>query len=102
MIEDYSLALPLPQTSVTKTPATQISATQTDLADLHAPSRPAPPLPLTPQEKALFRVIYYGNAVELAALNPTVSAARDADEAATFHAFFPDPPPVPQPTGETE
>ncbi|HEY5382192.1 MAG TPA: hypothetical protein VIJ65_08045 [Acidobacteriaceae bacterium] len=75
-----------------------------DLADLHAPSHPAPPLPLTPQEKALLRLVRYRNTTqlaELAALNPEVSAARDAQEAAAFHAFFPDPPPLHQP-GDSE
>jgi hypothetical protein len=93
-------------------PAAKIPAIQhltpeeaADLADLHAPSHPAPPLPLTPQEKALLRVLHRGNTTqlaELAVLNPEVSAARDAQEAAAFHAFFPDPPPTPQPTGDTE
>ena len=32
------------------------------LADLHAPSHPAPPLPLTPQEKLFLRMLRYGNA----------------------------------------
>ena len=75
-----------------------------DLADLHAPSHPAPPLPLTPQEKALLRLVRYRNTTQLAellALNPEVSAARDVQEAAAFHAFFPDPPPLHQP-GDSE
>ena len=41
-----------------------VSQTPTDaqlLADLHAPSHPAPPLPLTPQEKLFVRTLRYGN-----------------------------------------
>jgi hypothetical protein len=81
------------------------SQTPTDaqaLADLHAPSHPAPPLPLTPQEKLFLRMLHYGNATQLAELNPMVRAKQDAAEAADFKAFFPDPPPLQQPTGDTE
>jgi len=72
------------------------------LADLHAPSHPAPPLPLTPQEKLFLRMLRYGNATQVAELNPIVRAQHDADETAAFKAFFPDPPPLQQPNGDTE
>lgn len=81
------------------------TTTSTDaqlLADLHAPSHPAPPLPLTPQEKLFLRMLHYGNATQLAELDPMVRAKQDAAEAADFKAFFPDPPPLQQPTGDTE
>ena len=71
------------------------------LADLHAPSHPAPPLPLTAQEKLFYRMLRYGNATELAELNPVIRAQQDADETAAFKTFFPDPPPVQQP-GDNE
>jgi hypothetical protein len=64
------------------------------LADLHAPSHPAPPLPLTPQEKLFLRMIRYGNLTQLAELDPVVRAKQDADETTAFKAFFPDPPPL--------
>jgi hypothetical protein len=72
------------------------------LADLHAPSHPAPPLPLTPQEKLFLRMLRYGNATQIAELNPMVRAKQDADETAAFKAFFPDPPPLQQSNGDTE
>jgi len=72
------------------------------LADLHAPSHPAPPLPLTPQEKLFLRMLRYGNATQLAELNPIVRAQHDDDETTAFKAFFPDPPPLQQPNGDTE
>jgi hypothetical protein len=72
------------------------------LADLHAPSHPAPPLPLTPQEKLFLRLLRYGNATQLAELNPMVRAKQDADETTAFKSFFPDPPPLQQPTGDSE
>ena len=71
------------------------------LADLHAPSHPAPPLPLTPQERLFLHILRYGNVTELAELDPMVRAKQDADETAAFKAFFPDPPPLKQP-GDTE
>jgi len=82
-----------------------VSQTPTDaqlLADLHAPSHPAPPLPLTLQEKLFLRMLRYGNLTQLAELNPEVRAKQDADETTAFKAFFPDPPPLQQPNGDTE
>jgi hypothetical protein len=90
--------------ATTQAPTTT-SADAALLADLHAPSHPAPPIPLTPQEHALLRMLRRPNGVELASLSdldPNIRAAHAQDEAAAFHAFFPDPPPLPQPTGDTE
>jgi hypothetical protein len=81
-----------------------LATTPTDaqaLADLHAPSHPAPPLPLTPEEKLFMRMLRYGNATQLAELNPIVREQHDAAESAAFKTFFPDPPPLKQP-GDTE
>jgi hypothetical protein len=72
------------------------------LADLHAPSHPAPPLPLTPQERLFLHMLHYGNLTQLAELNPIVRAQHDDDEATAFKTFFPDPPPLKQPLGDTE
>lgn len=81
------------------------SQTPTDaqlLADLHAPSHPAPPLPLTSEEKLFLRMLEYGNATQLAELDPLVRAKHDADETTAFKTFFPDPPPLKQPLGDAE
>ncbi len=67
------------------------------LADLHTPSYPAPPLPLTTQEKLFLRMFRDTNATELAELNPIVRAQQDAAETTDFKTFFPDPPPLHQP-----
>ncbi len=72
------------------------------LADLHAPSHPAPPLPLTSQEKLFLRMLQYGNATQLAELDPLIRAKHDADETTAFKTFFPDPPPLKQPLGDAE
>jgi hypothetical protein len=47
-------------------------------------------------------MLRYGNLTQLAELNPIVRAKQDADETAAFKAFFPDPPPLQQPNGDTE
>jgi len=66
------------------------------LAESRAPSQPAPPLPLTDQEKLLRRIVHKGDPVELAELNAEARAAHtDADKAA-FQSFF--HPPVKEPT----
>jgi hypothetical protein len=81
-----------------------LATTPTDaqaLADLRAPSHPAPPLPLTPEEKLFMRMLRYGNATQLAELNPIVREQHDDAETTAFKTFFPDPPPLKQP-GDTE
>jgi hypothetical protein len=76
------------------------------LADLHAPSHPAPPLPLSPEERALQTMLRRRNGANLTALaalsdlNPSFRSAHDAAESADFHTFF-NPPLPPQP-GDSE
>ena len=58
------------------------------LADLHAPSAPAPPEPLTAQERSLLRMMRRGEGRELADLGPATEPGITARERAAFHAFF--------------
>ncbi len=58
------------------------------LDDLHAPSRPAPPMPLTEQEKLLLRLVHKDDPVELAMLDPRVRALEDSEDKAEFQRFF--------------
>jgi hypothetical protein len=67
------------------------------LREMTAPSHPAPPLPLTAQEKLLLRVVHKGDPVELAMLNPEVRARQIADSQAEFQKFF-----VPDRSGEAQ
>jgi hypothetical protein len=60
-------------------------------------SYPAPPLPLTEQERLLLRLAHKGDPVELAMLDPAQRAARNQRERAEFLAFF-EPPTI----GETK
>lgn len=67
-----------------------------------APSHPAPPLPLTPQERQLVRLVRTASPAQLAAFNPENEAKRDAEEAANFQKFFAPPPPPPGPNANPE
>jgi hypothetical protein len=58
------------------------------LEDLHAASRPAPPMPLTEQEKLLLRLVHKDDPVELAMLDPRVRAMEDSEDKAEFQRFF--------------
>lgn len=57
-------------------------------------SYPAPPMPLTEQERLLLRIAHSDDPVELAMLNPEVRARREAQGEAEFKEFFPPPPPI--------
>lgn len=58
------------------------------LCELHAASRPAPPLPLTQEEKMLLRLIHTVGPQELAMLNSEVRAKHEAEADAEFQQFF--------------
>lgn len=58
------------------------------LYDMGAGNHPAPEAPLTSQEKLLLRLAHKGDPVELAVLNPSLWAARDAEEKAEVKKFF--------------
>jgi hypothetical protein len=57
-------------------------------------SFPAPPMPLTEQEKLLLRVAHRRDSANLAMLNPASQATLIASEQAQFEKFF-SPPPAP-------
>jgi hypothetical protein len=58
------------------------------LREMMAPSHPAPPMPLTKEEKLLLRVVHKGDPAELAMLDPEVRARLIADSRAEFQKFF--------------
>jgi len=58
------------------------------LAEMLAPSKPAPPLPLTPQEKMLAEVVHRGEPEELANLSPEFRAKEMELSRAEFRDFF--------------
>jgi hypothetical protein len=64
-----------------------------------AASHPAPPMPLTEQERLLLRIAHRGDPVELAMLDPMRRAARDVEEQTEFQRFF-KPRTVEQPATE--
>ncbi len=61
-------------------------------------SYPAPPMPLTNQEKLLLRIAHKDDPQALAPLTPAGRAAEQAQENAAFQNFFPPPVPVDYPT----
>ncbi len=58
---------------------------------MRAASFPAPPMPLTEQEKLLLRLRHKNDPVELAMLDPKLRELQDAQEKAEFQRFFPQP-----------
>ena len=58
------------------------------LEQMRAASQPAPPLPLTKQERLLLRVAQQGGPEELAVLDPARRAAQDREERAAVERFF--------------
>jgi len=58
------------------------------LEEMRAASQPAPPLPLTKQERLLLHVAREGAAEELAVLDPAKRAAQDKEERAAVERFF--------------
>ncbi len=64
-------------------------------AESTAPSRPAPELPLTPQERELARLARTADPRDLATLSPEYEAKLEAEKSAEFAKFFTPPPPQP-------
>jgi hypothetical protein len=58
------------------------------MADPQATSYPAPPLPLTEQEKLLLRLAHRGDVQDMALLNPDLRAAQSAAATKQFQQFF--------------
>ena len=69
--------------------------------DLHAPSHPAPRMPLTAQERLIRRLMHSGEGSELAQLDPAAGSSAAAHEQADFHNFF-EPPDLSIPQGDPE
>src|SRR5580700_2837108 len=59
---------------------------------MHAASRPAPPMPLTEQERLLLRLVHKDDPVELAMLDSMldskIRALQDSEDKAEFQTFF--------------
>ncbi len=65
--------------------------------EMHAASYPAPPMPLTEQEKLLLRVAHRGDPEEIAMLNNEARAKQEAEGKTEFQRFF-----EPATTGDNE
>jgi hypothetical protein len=87
--------LPLPVRGVRLTGKTNArrpeDARESDSAapsEMRSDSFPAPPMPLTEQERLLLRIAHKAGPIELAMLDPIQRAARDAEEKADVKKFF--------------
>jgi hypothetical protein len=72
-------------------PTLPIASTDPDtiaLAETLAPSHPAPPLPLTSQERLMLRILRSGEQEEIAALIPAERDALFAQDQAAFNEYF--------------
>ncbi len=58
------------------------------MSEMQAASFPAPPMPLTDEERLLLRMVHQGDSVELAMLDPKMEALREAEEKEEFQRFF--------------
>ena len=58
------------------------------LREMRAPSRPAPPLPLTKQEKLLLHLVHTAGPEQLAMLDPEVRTKQEMERKAEFEKFF--------------
>jgi len=58
------------------------------LEEMHAASYPAPPMPLTEQERLLLRLVHKDDPVELAMLDPKLRDLQDSEDKAEFQRFF--------------
>ena len=67
------------------------------LREMQTASFPAPPMPLTDQEKLLLRVAHRGDPEELAMLNNEMRAKQEAEGKTEFQKFF-----EPSTTGDNE
>ena len=74
-------------------------------AEAAAPAQPAgfpaPPMPLTDQERLLLRIAHRGDPQQVAALDPLLQDRLNARASAEFKQFFtppPPPPPLPDPS----
>jgi hypothetical protein len=61
------------------------------ISEMNAPSKPAPPLPLTHQEKLLAEAVHQDNPTDLSSLSPEVRDRQMELSKAEFHDFF-EPP----------
>ena len=69
------------------------------LSEMRAASFPAPPMPLTEQEKLLLRIAHRGDPVEMAMLDPNQRSVQEMKEKAEYQSFFARPV-IKQPTME--
>ena len=86
--------------SHTKPTPPQFTETEQPAEDAQL-SHPAPPIPITAQERILMHYASRGRTEDLAQISNEHNAAKEQQDAEDFQAFF-TPPPLPNMTGESE
>jgi hypothetical protein len=89
-----SHTLTSPRVSRNETPQRIEVAQSEDSEDTTQISHPAPPIPLTDQERLLLRFAHHGRSNDLAEISNDRKAAREEQENAEFQAFFEPPPTI--------
>jgi hypothetical protein len=87
-VEAITQKAPVPGRRPTSRVWSKHSRTMTPKPDLRAASFPAPPLPLTEQEKLLLRLAHRRNPEDTAILNSAAQAAQSAKANDQFQQFF--------------
>lgn len=79
-----------PKVKLAEKPSSAPVSNEDELAmsEMMAPSQPAPPMPLTEQERLLLRAVHDHDPVELAMLEPEKRAAQFQKEKAEVKSFF--------------
>jgi hypothetical protein len=81
-----------PETRVIRAAASSESDEAAAMNDMRAASVPAPPMPLTEQERLLLRIVHEGDPVEMAMLDPKQRSLQEMKENAEYQRFFARPP----------
>jgi hypothetical protein len=85
---ERKVASAVPATRVRSARSSAPAAQEVARADADLPSFPAPPAPLTQEERLLLKVVRSGDRMELAMLDPAIRNARIEDEKAEVRKFF--------------
>lgn len=86
-------SIPLTQTTKLRRVPVDLSHQQADANETGPISTPAPPIPLTEQERILLRFARHGRTDDLAQISNDRKAAKEDQEKQEFQAFF-EPPPI--------
>jgi hypothetical protein len=91
----------VPETGLIRAAIRSESDEEAAMKDMRTASFPAPPMPLTEQERLLLRVVHTGDPVEIAMLDSKQRSLEEMKEKAEYQRFFARPPIEQLTTGQT-